>query len=159
MVYTGCFFEQFYWRYFGEKLKRQDTGFSIDALKSQCIGVEVYLMYLQAAGIIKVYNDTMEADPYGRGFTVRLIQAAVVRGYKRAQNNVIERIRTGRVSGNKVRHGTLAFTVAAILEAGGPKGSRKAGAHEFSDSGLYTCPDGRDATYELWNACPYYHVS
>ncbi|MFM7982079.1 MAG: hypothetical protein ACKPKO_22450, partial [Candidatus Fonsibacter sp.] len=28
------------------------------------------------------------------------------------------------------------------LEAGGPKGSRKAGEHEFSDLGLYTCLDG-----------------
>ncbi|MFM7987013.1 MAG: hypothetical protein ACKPKO_47635, partial [Candidatus Fonsibacter sp.] len=73
---------------------------------------------------------------------MRLIQAAVVRGYKHAPDNENEQISTGRVSGNKVRHGTHAFTVVAILEAGGPKGSRNAGEHEFSDLCLYTCSDG-----------------
>ena len=39
-------------------------------------------------------------------------------------------------------HGTHAFSVDAVLEAGGPKGSRKEGEHEFTTLGLYTCPDG-----------------
>jgi len=141
-LYHIAFPEHFYCRYFDDKLKQQTSGFTIDALQNQCIGIEVYLMYLQTAGLIKIFNDTLEADPYGRGHTVRLIQAAVVRGYKRAQNHVIEQITSGKTSGNKVRHGTHAFTVAAILEAGGPKGSRKAGKHEFTYPGLYTCPDG-----------------
>ena len=98
-------------------------------------------MYLQAAGLIKIFNDTLETDPHGRGLTVRLIQAAVVRGYKKAQNHVIEQINQGRPSGNKVRHGAHALTTVAILEAGGPKGSRTPGEHEFTTPGLYTCPD------------------
>ncbi|MFM7977911.1 MAG: hypothetical protein ACKPKO_01235, partial [Candidatus Fonsibacter sp.] len=123
-------------------MKQQASSFSTAALHNQCIGIEVYLMYLQTAGLIKIFNDTLEADHYGRGYTVRLIQAAVVRGYKRAQNHVTEQVTSGKTTGNKVRHGTHAFTVAAILEAGGPKGSRKAGEHEFTYPGLYTCPDG-----------------
>ena len=54
----------------------------MDELWYQCIGIELYLMYVQGAGLIKIYNDTLEADPNGRGYTVRLIQAAVVRGCK-----------------------------------------------------------------------------
>ncbi|MFM7979001.1 MAG: hypothetical protein ACKPKO_06755, partial [Candidatus Fonsibacter sp.] len=79
-LYNLASLEHFYWRYFDEKLKKQTTGFTVDALRNQCIGIEVYLMYLQAAGLIKILNDTLEADPYGRGYTVRLIQAAMVRG-------------------------------------------------------------------------------
>ena len=37
----------------------------------------------QAAQRIKVWSDTMVADPRGRAGEVRLIPAAVVRGYKR----------------------------------------------------------------------------
>ena len=99
-------------------------------------------MCLQTAGLIKIFNDTLEADPHGRGFTVRLIQAAVVRGYKKAQNHVVEQLNQGKASGNKVRRGTHPLTTAAILEAGGPKGSRTQGEHEFTTPGLYTCPDG-----------------
>ena len=141
-LHDFAFPEHFYWRYFDEKSKLQKYGFTEDQLRSQCIGIELYLMYLQAAGLIRIYNDVMEADPHQRGYTVRLIQAAVVRGYKKAQNHVIERINEGKVSGFKVRHGTHALTAAAILEAGGPKGSRNADEHEFTTPGLYTCPDG-----------------
>ena len=44
-----------------------------------------------------------------------------------------------------MRHGTHALTTVAILEAGGPKGSRNEGEHEFTTPGLYTCPDGESA--------------
>ena len=125
-LHDFAFPEHFYWRYFDEKSKLQKYGFTEDQLRSQCIGIELYLMYLQTAGLIRTYNDVMEADPHERGYTVRLIQAVVVRGYKKAQNHVIERNNAGKVSGFKVRHGTHALTAAAILEAGGPKGSRNA---------------------------------
>ena len=55
---------------------------------------------------------------------------------------MVESLTNGQVTGLKVRHGTHAFTVAAILEAGGPKGSRNPDEHEFTTPGLYTCPDG-----------------
>ncbi|MFM6333047.1 MAG: hypothetical protein ACKPFE_09930, partial [Dolichospermum sp.] len=84
--------EHFYWRYFDDKLKQQTSGFTTDALQKQCIGINVYLMYLQTEGLINIFKDTLESDPCGRGFTVRLIQAAVVSGYKHAQNHVIEQI-------------------------------------------------------------------
>ena len=48
----------------------------------------------------------------------------------------------GKSSGNYVRHGTHPMSVAAVLEAGGPKGSRNKDEHEFTTLGLYTCPDG-----------------
>ena len=134
--------EHFYWRYFDYKLKAQAWGFTVDQLKVECIGIELYLMYLQTAGYIKIFNDTIETDPYGRNMPVRLIQAAVIRGYKKAQKNVVDGLTDGQVTGRKVRHGTHAFTVAAILEAGGPKGSRNPDEHEFTTPGLYTCPDG-----------------
>ncbi|MFM7982411.1 MAG: hypothetical protein ACKPKO_24130, partial [Candidatus Fonsibacter sp.] len=73
-LYRIAFLEHFYWRYFDDKLKQQTSGFTIDALQNQCIGIEVYLMYLQTAGLIKIFNDTLEA---------------VVRGYRRAQNHII----------------------------------------------------------------------
>ena len=40
------------------------------------------------------------------------------------------------------------MSLAAILEAGGPKGSRKSGEHEFTTPGLYTCPDGEVAPFD-----------
>ena len=101
-VFDLGFPEHFYWRYFDEKIKLQKEGFTEDQLRKQCIGIELYLMYLQTAGLIKIFNDTLEADPHGRGFTVRLIQAAVVRGYKKAQNHVVEQLNRGKASGNKV---------------------------------------------------------
>ena len=55
---------------------------------------------------------------------------------------MIDQLTEGQVTGLKVRHGTHAFTAAAILEAGGPKGSRNPDEHEFTTPGLYTCPDG-----------------
>ena len=55
---------------------------------------------------------------------------------------MLDGLTDGQVTGRKVRHGTHAFTVAAILEAGGPKGSRNPDEHEFTTPGLYTCPDG-----------------
>jgi len=99
-------------------------------------------MYLQAAGLIEVFSDSIEADPFGRTGSVRLIQCAVVRGYKRANYAVTQGQLSGTMTGRMVRHGTHAMSLAAILEAGGPKGSRQAGEHEFSVPGLYTCPDG-----------------
>ena len=134
--------EHFYWRYFDFKLKAQTWGFTVDQLKVECIGIELYLMYLQTAGYIRIFNDTIENDPHGRNMPVRLIQAAVIRGYKKAQKNVVDGLTDGQGTGRKVRHGTHAFTVAAILEAGGPKGSRNPDEHEFTTPGLYTCPDG-----------------
>ena len=134
--------EHFYWRYFDEKIKAQKWGFTLEQLQRQCIGIELYLMYLQTAGYIKIFNDSIENDPYGRGYSVRLIQAAVIRGYKKAQKNVVDSLTNGQTTGMKVRHGTHAFTAAAILEAGGPKGSRNPDEHEFTTPGLYTCPDG-----------------
>ena len=102
----------------------------------------VVLNVLQTVGYIRIFNDTIESDPYGRGYPVRLIQAAVIRGYKKAQKNVVDSLTDGQTTGRKVRHGTHAFTAAAILEAGGPKGSRNPDEHEFTTPGLYTCPDG-----------------
>ena len=134
--------EHFYWRYFDDKIKAQKWGFTVEQLQRQCVGIELYLMDLQAPGYIRIVNDSIENDPHGRGYPVRLIQAAVIRGYKKARNNVVESITYGQVTGRKVRHGTHAFTVAAILEAGGPKGSRNPDEHEFTTPGLYTCPDG-----------------
>ena len=100
------------------------------------------------AGLIKIFSDTLQDDPFGRKGSVRLIQAALVRGYKRAQNYVIENKNSGRTSGHYVRHGTHPMSLAAILEAGGPKGSRKSGEHEFTTPGLYTCPDSAVSPFE-----------
>ena len=72
--------EHFYWRYFDLKIKKQTYHFSEDDLRNKCIGTELYLSYLQMAGLIKVFSDTLQDDPYGRKGSVRLIQAALVRG-------------------------------------------------------------------------------
>jgi 2-methylcitrate dehydratase PrpD len=80
-----------------------------------------------------VFNDSIEADPFGRTGSVRLIQCAVVRGYKRANYAVTQGQLSGKMAGRMVRHGTHALSLAAILEAGGPKGSRQAGEHEYTD--------------------------
>ena len=99
-------------------------------------------MYLQTAGLIEVFNDSIETDPFGRTGAVHLIQCAVVRGYRRANYAVTQGQLSGKLTGRLVRRGTHAMSLAAILEAGGPKGSRQVGEHEFTVPGLYTCPDG-----------------
>ena len=100
-------------------------------------------MFLQAAGLIKIFDDTMQEDPYKReGVKVRLIQCAVARGYEKAERMVKTNKVCGETTDLCVLHGTHALTVAVVLEAGGPKGSRTDGEHEFTTLGLYTCPDG-----------------
>jgi hypothetical protein len=108
-----------------------------------CIGTELYVMFLQAAGLIKVFDDTMQDDPYNRECVkVRLIQCAVVHGYEIGERMATENKICGETTDLCVLHGTHALSVAAVLEAGGSKGSRVEGEHEFSTLGLYPCPDG-----------------
>ena len=64
------------------------------------------------------------------------------RGYKRANYAVTQGQLFGKMIGQLVRHGTHAMSLASILDAGGPKGSRIEDEHEFTEPGLYTCPDG-----------------
>ena len=66
----------------------------------------------------------------------------MVRGYEKAERLVKENKICGEATDLCVLHGTHAVSVAAVLEAGGPKGSRVEGEHEFSTPGLYTCLDG-----------------
>ena len=70
------------------------------------------------------------------------MQCAVVRGYKKAQQAILDQVTSGEIAGRSVRHGTHALWVASALEAGGPKGSTIAKEHEFTIPVLYTCPNG-----------------
>ena len=74
--------------------------------------------------------------------SAELDQCAVVRRYKRANYAVTQGQLSGKMTGRLVRHGTHAMSLAAILEAGWPKGYRQVGQHELTVPGLYTCPDG-----------------
>ena len=100
------------------------------------------MLFLQSAGLIKIFSDSIESDTHDRPFECRLIQCALVRGYMKAQQAILHRLVTGKVIGRSARHGTHALSVASALEAAGPKGSTIAKEHEFSIPGLYTCPDG-----------------
>jgi len=133
--------EHLYYRYFDFKYPKQKHCWSPDDLRTLCIGTELYLMYLQTAGLIEVLNDSIEIDPFGRGGSARLIQCAVVRGYRRANYSVAQGQLSGKMTRQLVCHGTHAMSLASILEAGGPKGSRE-DEHDCAVPGLYTCPDG-----------------
>ncbi len=55
-----------------------------------------------------------------------LIQAAVVRGFPNVQRFISEGQILGSRTGLSARHVAHALSAAAVLEAGGPKGLRKA---------------------------------
>ena len=62
-LHNLTFPEHFFWRYFDEKIKLQKEGFTEDQLRKQCIGIELYFLYLQTAGYIKVFNDSIDNAP------------------------------------------------------------------------------------------------
>ena len=94
-------------------------------------------------GSFELSSDSIESDPSLQRARVRLIQCAVVRGYRLNMKFQAEQKISGDVTGLMVRHGTHILGLAAILEAGDPKGSTVAGEHEFTILGSYTCPDSR----------------
>ena len=105
-------------------------------------------MFLQAAGLIKIFDDTMQEDPYKReGVKVGLIQCAVVRGYEKAERMVKENKICGETTELCVLHDTHEWSLAAVPEAGGPKGSRMEGAHEFYYTWTLYMSRRRDLTF------------
>ena len=80
-----------------------------------------------AVGYIQIFSDTVVDDPYGRPYKCRVVQCAAARAL--ASTTKFEARGAGELSGLRVRHGCHPMTVAAMLEAGGPKGLREAGAH------------------------------
>ena len=142
------FADHVYQRSVDYKYNAQQHGLTRAELWTDCMGTELYLTYLQSAGLINIFGDSIEADPYGRKFSVRLIQCVVVRGSKKAQQAVIDQEISEQVTGLCVRHGTHALSVAVVLEGGGPKGSIVGGEHEFTTLGLYTCPESELAPFQ-----------
>ena len=55
-------------RYFDCKYQLEKSGWARERLWNDCIGTELYLMYLQAAGLFKIFSDSIESDQYGRPF-------------------------------------------------------------------------------------------
>ena len=53
------------------------------------LATKLYLMFLQVARLIKIFDDTMQEDPFNReGVMVRLTQCAIPRGYQHAERMV-----------------------------------------------------------------------
>ena len=80
---------------------------------------------------------------------MRFIQRAIVRGYKLVKSYIAEQRISGEVTGQMLRHCTHILGLAGSLEAGGPNVSTVDGEHEFSIPGIYTCPDGQLASFQL----------
>jgi len=139
------FREHFFWRYTDEKFMPSCVkhGWTEKALMEGCQGLLHYLHILELAGLLRPseggnrWIDQIMQDPFdtvdshtGRFCLCRL--------------SMIPLSRVRSVDAEKgpcrVRHGCHPLTLAAILEAAGPKGSREEG-HEYVVAGTYTCEE------------------
>ena len=107
-------------------------------------------MYLEPSSIWSICNgpgsSELSVTPLSRIRPFRGLLCASSSAQLSVDNKLIKKYQaeqniSGDVTGLMVRHGTHILGLAAILEAGGPKGSTVAGEHEFTIPGLYTCPD------------------
>ena len=122
------------WRYsdFSDMVPKFVAYLAVVRLMALRMGTEAMLEIWPAAGLIKIYSDTVIDDPLGRPYKCRIIQCAnVVAG--------LQRLACGKVTGAAVRHERHPITLAGILEAGGPKGSSYPSAHGFTIPGVYCC--------------------
>jgi len=142
------FQEHFFWRYTNSKLMPSSLnfGYTEEALHTGCAGLWHYLHILQAAGLLGTGgSDSITQDPR---MTVskqtvchnlcRLIMLPLGR---------MRRLPENQMGTRRVRHGCHPYTLAAILEAAGPKGSGHHGEvhQEYTTPGLYAC-DAQELT-------------
>ena len=130
--------EHFTWRYADHRFKANRLrDFTPVALLERTPHLRMYLELLQVAGLIRIFENVVTADPPGRGGSVRLARAAIVRSVEHRRKLVVE----GSVAttGKTIRHGTHSMALPECLEAGRISASSIIGFRGFTAPGVYGC--------------------
>ena len=85
------FGEHFTWRYADHKFKANwFRGFTPVELLEHTPHLCLYLEIMQVAGLIRIFEDAITADPYGRGGSVRFVRAALARSVEHRRKLIVE---------------------------------------------------------------------